>query len=334
MDMMNALVYTGTRQMDYQRQALPRPGPGEALVKIEAVGICGSDMHAYHGHDPRRVPPMVLGHEAAGRVLEGRLAGRRVTMNPIAFCGECEYCLGGRQNLCQNRTMIGMSLPGAFAEYIRVPEQCLIELPEEADPAVAALTEPAATALHAVDAAERLAGQPVSAGSALVIGAGAIGLLTALILKARGCRHIVIAETNPLRRATAQAADCGEVLDPAGAGGEAGGFALVFDAVGASATRRRAIEAVRPGGVIVHIGLLEDGGDFDVRRLTLAEVVFAGVYTYSQNDLRTAARMLLDGALGGLGWVAHRGLPEGAQAFVDLHEGREAAAKVILVPGT
>ena len=332
MNMMNALVYAGTQEMRYERQDLPEPGPGEALVQIEAVGICGSDMHAYHGHDPRRVPPMILGHEAAGRVLKGRLAGRRVTMNPIAFCGYCEHCLGGRQNLCENRTMIGMSRPGAFAEYITVPEQCLVALPDDADPLVAVLTEPAATALHAVDTGERLAGHGAAGRSALVIGAGSIGLLTALILKARGCSRIVIVDTNALRRATAEAADCGVVVDPAESAIEPGAFDFVFDAVGASATRKSAIEAVSPGGVIVHIGLLESGGDFDVRRLTLAEVVFAGVYTYSQNDLHQAARLLLDGALGSLGWVGRRALADGAEAFADLHHGRERAAKVVLVP--
>jgi alcohol dehydrogenase len=332
MNMMNALVYAGTQDMRYERQDLPEPGPGEALVQIEAVGICGSDMHAYHGHDARRVPPMILGHEAAGRVLKGRLEGRRVTMNPIAFCGYCEYCLGGRQNLCENRSMIGMSRPGAFAEYITVPEQCLVELPEDADPMVAVLTEPTATALHAVDTGERLAGHGVGGRSALVIGAGSIGLLTALILKARGCARIVVVDTNALRRDTAQAADCGEVVDPAQHAIPPGSFDLVFDAVGAAGTRKSAIDSIRPGGVIVHIGLLEAGGDFDVRRLTLAEVVFAGVYTYSQNDLREAARLLLDGALGTLGWVSRRSLADGAAAFADLHHGRERAAKVILVP--
>lgn len=332
MSTMNALVYTATEEVQYRKEPIPSPRAGEALVRVEAVGICGSDMHAYHGHDARRVPPMILGHEASGYVEHGRLKGRRVTMNPIAFCGYCEYCLSGRQNLCANRTMIGMQLPGAFAEYLAVPEQCLIALPDDMSPVAAALTEPTATALHAVNLAARVAARPLAEGRALIIGAGSIGLLIALLLKARGCRHILIGDTNPLRRSTAEKADCAEVFDPVGQPPAENTYDLVFDAVGAVATRKTAIDCVRPGGTIVHVGLLQGDGDFNVRKLTLAEVTFLGVYTYSQGDLQAAADALYEGALGSLGWVSAQPLKNGAEAFASLHRGQAEAAKIVLVP--
>ncbi len=330
---MKALVYTDTCEMDYRDEPVRELGAGEALVRIDAVGICGSDMHAYHGHDARRVPPMILGHEAAGHVEQGTLAGKQVTMNPLIICGYCEYCLSGRGNLCSNRTMIGMTRPGAFAEYVTIPEQCLIELPDDMDPIAAALTEPAATALHAVNLAQRAAIRPLSEGRALVFGAGSIGLLTALLLKAQGCRDIWIGDTNGLRLKSAEAADCGHVYDPVnGPKPENDSFDAVFDAVGAVPTRDAAINAVKPGGVIMHIGLLQGNGDMNVRKLTLAEITFIGAYTYSQIDLKAAARALYDGALGPLDWVQQRPLSEGAAAFADLHHGRTGSPKIVLVP--
>ena len=332
MSTMNALVYTATEEVQFRQAPLPEPRQGEALVRVEAVGICGSDMHAYHGHDPRRVPPMILGHEASGQVEHGRFKGRRVTMNPIAFCGYCEYCLSGRQNLCANRTMIGMQLPGAFAQYLAVPEQCLIALPDDMSPVAAALTEPTATALHAINLAARIAARPLAESRALIIGAGSIGLLIALLLKSRGCRHILIGDTNPLRRVTAEKADCGKVFDPVEHTPAENGYDIVFDAVGAVATRKTAIDCTRPGGTIVHVGLLQGDGDFNVRKLTLAEITFVGVYTYSQGDLQAAADALYEGALGSLSWVEQQPLAHGAEAFDKLHRGQTEAAKIVLIP--
>src|SRR5205085_10209870 len=117
---MKALVYTHPNEMTYVEQPAPAAATGEVLIRVEAVGICGSDMHAYHGRDPRRVPPLILGHELVGRVLQGPSAGRRVTVNPLSTCGRCAYCVGGRDNLCSHRTMIGMTRPGGFAERIAV----------------------------------------------------------------------------------------------------------------------------------------------------------------------------------------------------------------------
>jgi alcohol dehydrogenase len=197
---MKALVYTANEEMTYRDEPEPSPRPGDALVAIESVGICGSDMHAYLGHDERRVPPLILGHEAVGTVLEGELGGRRVVLNPLITCGVCDACLGGRQNLCAARDLIGMYRAGAFAEKIAIPARNLIPVPDGMPSAHAALTEPGATGLHAVLLAERVVARPLSEARALVVGAGSVGLLTALILRDKGVEDIVVADTNPLRR--------------------------------------------------------------------------------------------------------------------------------------
>ena len=199
---MKALVYTGTHTMEYRDAPDPSLAAGEVVLRIDAVGICGSDLHAYHGHDPRRVPPLVLGHEFAATIVEGPNAGRRVTGNPLITCGTCDYCMQGRNNLCANRTMVGMTRPGAFAERMAIPAGSLVDIPQDMDPLMAALTEPAATALHALNLSLRALARPLPECSTLILGGGAIGMLAALLVKSYGGHALVVAETNPLRRAS------------------------------------------------------------------------------------------------------------------------------------
>lgn len=330
---MKALVYTSPRELAFRDEPDPQPVPGEALLRVGAVGICGSDMHGWQGHDPRRAPPLVLGHEASAQVVTGDGAGRRVVLNPLVTCLRCDFCLSGHANLCPERKLIGMNRPGAFAELIALPERNLIEMPAGMDPIAAALTEPAATALHALHLGSRALARPVAEARSLVLGGGSIGLFSALWLKALGCRRIRLGETNPLRRLSAErAADC-EVYDPdAGPAPEESGFDLVVDAVGLTTTRAAALRAVKPGGVVLHIGLGAGAGEIDMRKLTLAEVTLIGSYTYTPVDLRATVAALHDGRLGDLVWVERRPLAEGAAAFRDLAAGRVPAAKLVLLP--
>ena len=201
---MKALVYTQPNEMQIMDRPYPSLEKEEVVLKIESVGICGSDMHAFHGHDPRRKPGLVLGHEFAGTVEETSSAlfarGQRVTGNPLITCGHCEYCLQGRNNLCANRTMVGMTRPGAFAQYMSIPASSLIAIPSELSVDAAALTEPAATAVHAINLSMRALQRPIQECRVLVLGGGAIGMLSALLLKHYGVSDLTVAEVNPLRR--------------------------------------------------------------------------------------------------------------------------------------
>lgn len=330
---MKAVVYTGPRSLEFRDEPEPTPGVGEILVKVEAVGICGSDMHAYFGHDDRRPAPLILGHEACGRVVSGERAGQNVVINPLVTCGSCDDCLDGRTNLCATREIISMPpRHGAFAEYIRIPERNAVVVPEGLAPTKAALAEPIATSFHAVTVGERSLRRPLSETEALVIGAGAVGLSAALVLASRGARHITVADTNAGRRATAEQAGKFGVLDPLGDVIDANRYGLVIDAVGGKATRMLASSAVRPGGVIVHIGLQDSDAGIDVRKLTLQEVVLVGVYTYTMVDFRETVRAMADGRLGALDWSMERPLSEASQAFRELENGEVSAAKVMLVP--
>lgn len=332
---MKALVYTANNQVTFRDEPEPMPDAASVVLEIDAVGICGSDMHAYHGHDPRRVPPMILGHEFAGTVISGPNRGKRVTGNPIVACRVCDYCHEGRDNLCSNRTMIGMQLPGAFAQKMAIPVSAIVDIPQDMDARTAALTEPAATALHALNLSIRAMHRPVQEGRTLVIGGGAIGMLCAILLKSYGCREVHVAETNPLRRASIEKHAACVAFDPREAtskGPAANSAHFVVDAVGSVHTRNAALQAVRPGGTIMHIGLQDWASEIDMRKLTLAEITLLGTYTYSTADLRATVAALHSGTFGDLAWVEERPLAVGARAFDDLDKGRTAAAKIVLRP--
>jgi threonine dehydrogenase-like Zn-dependent dehydrogenase len=184
----------------------------------------------------------------------------------------------------------------------------------------AALTEPAATAWHAINLSLRVLPRPIHECSVLVIGGGAIGMLAGLLLKHLGVARLTISEPNPLRREAVQAHVGCETLDPH------------FQAVGAKVTRQQAFVAIKPGGVIMHVGLQDWASEIDMRKLTLSEITLLGTYTYTTADLRATVAALHAGVFGDLRWVEQRPLAQGQRTFQDLDEGRSASAKIILLP--
>lgn len=331
---MKALVYTDIEQLTYQDRPLPTPDEGEHLVRIKASGICGSDMHAFLGHDERRPAPLTLGHEAAGVVVGGAMDGRRVTLNPLVTCLNCEDCSRGRENLCKNRQIISMfPREGAFAEYVCAPERNLVTVPDHVDLKKAALTEPIACGWHAARLTRAVVGGELKDARCAVIGGGAIGVGAALALSAQGARDITVIEPNELRRARLADVAGFEVCAPdEPAAPEAGSVDLVIDGVGYAATRAAACAMVRPGGVIGHIGLGSGEGGLDVRRMTLQEITFVGTYTYTAQDFRDTAAAIFDGRLGPLDWIEARPLAQGQSAFNDIRNGQVASPKIVLIP--
>lgn len=330
---MKALVYTDTKEMTYREEPLPNQREGDVILEVQAAAICGSDMHAYHGHDERRVPPLILGHEVCGTVLDGKHAGKRMVINPLMTCGVCLDCQTGRSNLCAERELIGMYLQGAFAEQVAIDERNLLEIPEDMDPISASVTEPTATALHAIALVERIAYRPLSEMRCLVLGGGAIGLLAALILKAKGCTQVDLAETNALRRDSIRTQHCCDVFDPiVNKAPHSGQYDVVLDCVGSGITRASSCEAIKPGGIISHVGLQDSKEGIDSRKITLQEVTFLGNYCYTTADMKASIDMLYQNRLGNLSWIDVRPMSAGGEAFSDLHHGRVAAAKIVLQP--
>lgn len=331
---MKALVYLGPNQMVYRDEPEPVPLAGEVLVRVEAVGICGSDMHAYHGHDSRRPPPLVLGHEAAGRIVGGPRDGERVTINPLVVDPACPYAREGRWHLSPTRQILSMPpRPGAFAEYVTIPEGNLVAVPDGLPIAHAALAEPIAVSWHAVRLGMQKLHLPLAAARVVILGGGAIGLAAAIVARLFGAGEILICEANPLRKAAITRTEGfathapGDVFSPA-----ANSIDLVIDAVGAGATRAAACAMVRPGGVIVHLGLLPGHEGLDIRKITLQEITLTGSYCYTPQDFIHGVDALAAGRLGELGWIEERPLREGAAAFADIDAGRAIAAKIVLRP--
>ena len=326
---MKALVYEGPETLVFREAADPVVAEDEALVRVHSVGICGSDMHAYLGHDARRPAPLILGHEAAGVVEGGTWDGRRVTINPLVSCGKCRDCIEGHSNICAYRQI--MSMPprqGSFAEYAVAPMRNLVDVPDDVSFDQASLVEPLACGWHAVRLAMR---QPGRIERALIIGGGAIGVGGALALRAQGVTDCVLVELTEIRAATV-AEHLGipvfhpddPSLDP--------DFDVVFDGVGIAATRALASKLCRQGGVIVHVGLGSGLGGLDARRMTLQEIGFFGCYTYTEEDFRETAAALFEGRKGDCAWIETRALAGGAQAFADIRGDAVAVPKIVLNP--
>lgn len=329
---MKALVYTGPEALAVQDMPDPAVSGDACLIEIRHAGICGSDMHAWAGHDDRRPAPLILGHEAAGVVIEGPLLGRHVTINPLVSCGRCDVCLAGRENLCARREIISMPpRQGAFAEFVTMPSANLVTLPDGFPTWKAALAEPIACGWHAVRLGSRILDRPVSEARCLVLGGGAIGLGAALVLAAKDAGEIWIAETNAARRRLVAKSGPFKTYDPTQETGP-DQVDFVVDGVGFEATRSTAFAKVKPGGVIAHIGLGSASGGVDVRRATLQEISFIGTYTYSQQDFRDTAQAIFEGHLGALDWLEIRPLSDGPDAFRDIKSGQAAAPKIILAP--
>ncbi len=264
---MKALLLREYRHLELLDLPQPAPAPGELLIQVAACGICGSDVHGYDGSSGRRIPPIVMGHEAAGVVAaagEGVIAfqpGDRVTFDSTVYCGACPYCLRGEMNLCDLRQVIGVACAeyrrnGAFAEYVTVPQQIVHRLPESMSFAEAAMLEPVSVALHAVKVSEIRGGE-----TALVIGAGMIGLLTLQAARAAGCSRVLIADVDATRLRLAESLGATEILPVSGDDlvkevlrRTGSGVDVALEAVGRDETIQAAINSTRKGGTVTLIG--------------------------------------------------------------------------------
>jgi 2-desacetyl-2-hydroxyethyl bacteriochlorophyllide A dehydrogenase len=323
---MKALVYTGTMETEFREETNTVAENGEIIVDLSHCGICGSDMHAWHGHDARRVPPLILGHEAVGIARSGKFEGQRVALNPLMTCGTCDYCKSGNEHLCPSRELIGMRVPGAFAQSVAIRENNLFAIPDQLSFDEAALAEPLAVCVHAVKLG--LARVAAEKAQAVVLGGGAIGLLTALVLNHYGIKNVQIAETNELRRKMLSDVTGAQIYNPIETQ-PSQQVDLVLDCVGAGVTRKASCEMVKPGGTIIHVGLQDNADGIDTRRLTLQEIAFIGTYCYTNADFQEALDLLAAGHISRKGWSEIRPLSQGGSGFDDIHNGK-APPKIIL----
>jgi 2-desacetyl-2-hydroxyethyl bacteriochlorophyllide A dehydrogenase len=331
-----AIVWQGPERMTIEEVPEPgAPGAGELILRAEAVGICGSEVEGYLGHMGNRKPPLVMGHEFAGTVVAAgagarELEGARVAVNPLSGCGECALCRAGFSNVCPDRSLIGVHAPGAFADLVRVPAADARVLPDGVSARVGALMEPLANGVHAVRLG--LGDGPVD--RAVVLGAGTIGLVTLQAALLSGIPHVAVVEPQDERRARASSLGAHAVYgSPEEALQARSGFGpdLVIDAVGAQATRRFALELLRPAGQLVCIGLAADETTIGFHDVVRSQHRIQGSYAYTMDDFEQAHEWLAGGAASlGDDLPAVRPLEEGPEQFARLAQGPPPEFKVFL----
>jgi L-iditol 2-dehydrogenase len=343
---MKALLLSQYRNLEISDVPMPVPGPDEVLIRVAACGICGSDVHGYDGSTGRRIPPLVMGHEAAGTAtalgagVTGVSTGDRVTFDSTVFCGVCRHCLRGEINLCDQRKVLGVSCgdyrrDGAFAEYVAVPKHIVHHLPESLSFPEAAMLEAVSVALHAVALSEIVAGD-----TALVMGAGMIGLLTLQALRVAGCSRVVVADVDAsrLKLATSLGADAllatgADLIAQISALTNGRGVNIAVEAVGVDETIRAAIDCVGKGGRVTLVGNVSPEVTLPLQKVVTRQIRLQGSCA-SAGEYPQAIELVASGKIQVKPLItAIAPLEDGPQWFERLHAREPNLMKVILTPG-
>lgn len=347
---MKALLLSAPGTLALAELDTPTPAAGDVLVRIAACGVCGSDIHGFTGSTGRRIPPLVMGHEAAGTVeavgedVTDLAAGDRVAIDSTVFCGSCEYCTTGRENLCIHRQVLGVSCGhyrrhGCFAEYVCVPRRIVHRIPDAVDFVSAALLEPLTIALHAVN----LGDAGTATRSAVVVGAGTIGLACVAALKARGVRRIAAIDFDAGRLAQARrlgahatftaGSDAGQAAAAWGTSSDdADGADLVIEAVGATAAVRTAVDAATRGGTVVLVGNVSPSIELPLQQVVTRQIRLQGSCC-AAGCYPEAIQLVADRTVDLSGFVSCVApLADGPELFERLHRHEPGLVKVVLRP--
>jgi len=342
-----ALVLEAYNHLEYKEVPEPQIGPEDVLVRVQACGICGSDVHGLDGSTGRRIPPLIMGHEASGVIADvggnvtGWGKGDRVTFDSTIYCGECYFCRRGRINLCDNRRVLGVSCGdyrqhGAFAEYVAVPQHILYRLPDGLSFEHAAMVEAVSIAFHAVERT------PISLNdTAVVVGTGMIGLLVVQTLRLAGCGHIVAVDLDPDRLDLACRLGADEGLRPdrddvlahlhERTGGR--GADVAFEVVGITPTLNLAVECLRKGGVLTLVGNVSPTTELLLQSVVTRELSLNGTCS-SCGEYPACLDMIARGAVNVDALIsAVAPLAEGGSWFRRLYDKEPGLMKVVLTPG-
>jgi L-iditol 2-dehydrogenase len=343
---MEALVLKAYKEFVIEDVPVPEFGPDEALIAVKACGICGSDVHGMDGSTGRRLPPIIMGHEAAGVIAKTGSAvsawklGDRVTFDSTIYCGQCDFCHVGRVNLCSNRRVLGVSCDeyrqhGAFAEFVAVPARILYRLPDALPFEHAVLVEPLSIALHAARLAKVSRGE-----AAVVIGAGIIGLMLVQALRVAGCEQIIVVDVAPERLAMSALLGATATINSANADALAEilwltnkrGADHAFEAVGVTATVDLAVRGVRKGGSVTLVGNVTPKVDLPLQIAVSRELTIRGSCA-SSGEYGDCLDLLGRGAVQATPLIsAVAPLAEGAAWFDRLYCKEPGLLKVILKP--
>jgi len=343
---MKALLLSEYSDLNVVDLPTPTPAADEVLIEVAACGICGSDVHGYDGASGRRIPPIVMGHEAAGTIValgaevSGFQPGDRVTFDSTVYCGACPPCLHGEVNLCDQRQVMGVSCAeyrrhGAFAEYLVVPARILYRLPDDFSFAEAAMLEAVAVALHGVGVSFLKPGDTV-----LVIGAGMIGLLLLQAARSAGAAYVFVSDIDQTRLQLASALGASEALCLSGEElatrihqlTAERGVDLVLEAVGRSETIASGIECVRKGGTVTLIGNISPTVNLPLQKIVSRQIRLQGSCA-SAGEYPEAIDLIASGAIRvGPLITAIAPLSEGPSWFERLHAREPNLMKIVLDP--
>lgn len=319
---------------------LPSLSADEVLLKVLACGICGSELETFKNQSPRRVPPLIMGHEFCGTVEEmganvvGYTKGDRVASNSVVSCGTCDPCKRGLTNLCKNRQIFGMHRGGAFGEYVNVPAHCLVPMPANVTPPAACMTEPLANGIHIVNLTRHLNPKKV-----LVIGVGPIGLVTQQAFQALLGIEVYVDDLRNERLAIARKLGATATINSAEEDlvsvisqlTNHEGIDLVVDAVGNSQTNQQALQCIRPGGTIVLIGLYENSQPFFTYDIILSEKQIIGTYAATQQEINESLNLIASGKVDVTSWVDYYPLDNGVAAFTDMMMAKAVHVKSVIL---
>ena len=343
---MKALLLTEYKKMELTDVEEPHVGPDDVLVQVEACGICGSDIHGFDGSTGRRIPPLVMGHEASGTVVatgdnvSDLPNGTRVTFDSMVSCGDCDFCHKGNVNLCDNRMVLGVSCGeyrrnGAFAERISVPRRIVYELPDDMPFKHAALVEAVSVAVHAANVT------PTSLGdTAVIVGAGMIGLLTLQAARAAGASQIVAVDINDSRLDVARELGADHtirgdqhdvkqaVLDLT----NGRGADIAYEVVGATPTIKTAIESVRKGGSVTLVGNVSPTIELPLQSVVTREITLRGTCGCN-GEYPECIDLINRGIINVAPLItAEVSLADGPQWFERLYSGDPEQMKVVIHP--
>ena len=341
---MRALIFSAINEVEMQDRLCPEPGSGEVLIKVALTGVCGSDLHGFLGHSPRRQPGLVLGHETVGtitKVGEGvdvGFEGTRVAVNPLISCDLCTACRQGRHNCCLTWRLLGMDqTAGAMAEYVVIPARNAHRIPDSVSDASAVMVEPLANAARLMRHAQVASGvRPTCA----VLGYGTLGACIAAAAKVSGIQVLAITERNTARANVARDAGFGNVIDPTTTDAYAlvqdltagEGMDIVFDAVGSTESRNLAAKCVRRGGAALLLGMLDPSSSFDFSDLIRREVRLQCSFAYAEEDFRVALGWVERGEVNFEPWTSEYALSDGQIAFDRLVKDPGDRLKIALRP--
>ncbi len=330
-----------TGKVEVRSFEVPEFDDNSVLMKVKAAGVCGSDLHAFHGSHPFRKAPMILGHEATGDVVKlganvkGLQAGDRITVEPIKSCGKCSYCLSGAYNLCLQRVGAGVGgWLGAFAEYFVVPEQRVHKLPPALDYELGVLAEPFAVGTHAVRVTEMRKGS-----TCVVLGTGTVGMLAGVAAREAGAVRVYCTDLNRFRLKTAEALGLHPIkADEVSVEETIKSFApdgadAVFIAFTSPDVVNQALRLVKRGGKIIVIALFADPIAIDINTLQGNEVSLKGSHIYTSEDFQSAIKILVKRKEDLRKAITHHvGLDGIGGALEMLADPNSAAIKVIVQP--